>query len=201
MMPQRPRRTTTLGGPNRLVLGAATAGLVALASAGTALLVLTGTSTVTPGAAPAPLPSSSPLTRSPGVVVLPPVGERHLVAARKPRAARHAVAVAPVALAFTDAPVVTAPVVVAPVPALPALVRTATPAETDREADLGRRFAWGHWKGHLKGHAKGHAWQGKTRGADAEHGERGEHGKKHGKQRKAHGERAGWSYSGDRGDD
>src|SRR3954469_1206297 len=68
----RPRRTTTLVGPNRIVLAAATAGLVALASAGTALLVLTGTSSTAPSAAPAPpLPSATPHTRAPGVVVLP----------------------------------------------------------------------------------------------------------------------------------
>ncbi|MCU1590389.1 MAG: hypothetical protein JWP11_1645, partial [Frankiales bacterium] len=71
-MTARPRRTTTLVGPNRLVLGVATGGLVALASVGTALLVLTGTSSVGPAAAPVPpLPSSPPLASAPGVVVLP----------------------------------------------------------------------------------------------------------------------------------
>lgn len=71
-MTARPQRTTTLAGPNRVIVGVATAGLVALASAGTALLVLTGTSAVAPSAAPVPpLPSTAPLTRAPGVVVLP----------------------------------------------------------------------------------------------------------------------------------
>ena len=73
-MTARPRSaTTTLAGPNRLVLLAATTSLVALASVGTALLVVTGTSThgTTVDAVP-PLPTSSPLDRAPGVVVLPP---------------------------------------------------------------------------------------------------------------------------------
>jgi hypothetical protein len=72
-MSSRPRlATTTLAGPSRLVLAAATGGLVALASAGTALLVLTGTSSVTPSQSIVPpLPARGPLAHAPGVVVVP----------------------------------------------------------------------------------------------------------------------------------
>src|SRR4051794_20174422 len=112
-MTTRPRRTTTLVGPNRMVLAAATTGLVALASAGTALLVLTGTSSSTPVAAPAPLPTSAPLTRAPGVVVLPSDDARRLTGDGTPRPVHRGpvfrvptvpVVVVPPVLAFTDAP-------------------------------------------------------------------------------------------------
>ena len=56
----------------RVVMAAATGGLVALASAGTALLVLTGTSAVAPATtALPPLPAERPASASPGVVVVP----------------------------------------------------------------------------------------------------------------------------------
>src|SRR3954470_8965391 len=59
----------------RVVMVAATAGLVALASAGTAVLVLSGTSAVAPPAAIAPpLPAErTPVTRRGPVVVPAPV--------------------------------------------------------------------------------------------------------------------------------
>jgi hypothetical protein len=120
-MTTRPRRTTTLVGPNRIVVGAAMAGLVALASAGTALLVLTGTSAVSPVAAPAPpLPSSTPLSRAPGVIVLPthgPGATRPAPRAEE-RPAPHVTTapdVPPPALAFSDVPSVDLPAV----PSLP----------------------------------------------------------------------------------
>src|SRR4051812_49720099 len=118
-MTGRPGRTPPLVGPTRVVLGAATAGLVALASAGTALLVLTGTSSVAPGAAPAPpLPSSTPHTRAPGVVVLPSDEAGRLTggtggAVRAPQRGPAFREPAPVVLAFTDVPA--PPVVVPPV--------------------------------------------------------------------------------------
>jgi hypothetical protein len=56
----------------RFPMAAATGGLVALASASTALLVLTGTSTVAPPTALGPpLPSEPPASARPGVVVVP----------------------------------------------------------------------------------------------------------------------------------
>src|SRR4051812_3823214 len=168
-MTGRPGRTTTLVGPNRVVLGAAPAGLVALASAGTALLVLTGTSSVAPAAAPAPpLPSSTPHTRAPGVVVLPSDEAGRLTggtggAVHGPdRGPVFRVPdVAPVALAFTDVP---APQVVPAVsPPLPAVHRSPTPEVTEVPARPGRHLA--------KGHAK------------------------HGTHAKLHGKRVGWSHS------
>jgi colicin import membrane protein len=120
-MTTRPRRTTTLVGPNRIVVGAAMAGLVALASAGTALLVLTGTSAVSPVAAPAPpLPSSTPLSRAPGVIVLPthgPGATRPAPRAEERPAPQVTTApdVPPPALAFSDVPSVDLPAV----PSLP----------------------------------------------------------------------------------
>ncbi|MDX6198930.1 MAG: hypothetical protein QOJ79_2081 [Actinomycetota bacterium] len=178
-MTSRPRRTTTLVGPNRLVVGAATAGLVALASAGTALLVLTGTSSVTPLAAPAPpLPSATPLNHAPGVVVLPPgqIDRSTGHAARAARTGDRSVAVVvapsppPLALAFTDAP---PPQLVAPVAQAPVLASVA-PSDVDPTAALpGRHLA--------KGHAK-HA----AVGPSAKH---------HTKHAKHHGKRVGWSHS------
>jgi hypothetical protein len=166
-MTSRPRRTTTLSGPNRLVLGAATAGLVALASAGTALLVVTGTSAVAPIAAPAPpLPSSTPLTRAPGVVVLPSDDAGRAVA-RTPRptgTARSTPApaapadVAPVALPFKDEVASLAK----PAAVRPALRRAPVALETTPDRP-GRHLA--------KGHAKHH------------------------KHPKLHGKRVGWSHS------
>lgn len=71
-MSTRTVRTTTLAGPNRLAIAVATGSLVALASGGTAVLVLSGTSSVAPQTALVPpLPSSQPLAGAPGVVVLP----------------------------------------------------------------------------------------------------------------------------------
>jgi hypothetical protein len=165
-MATRSRRTLTLVGPNRLVVGAATAGLVALASAGTALLVLTGTSSVAPFAEWAPpLPSSSPVTRAPGVVVLPSdqtpgarAGERD-VRPPKPRSTPAAVYVAPQALAFTD----DLPRAAAPRPAHPALRRDPAPPGAAVPDRPGRHLA--------KGHAK------------------------HPKPAKTHGKRVGWSHS------
>jgi hypothetical protein len=109
-MTARPRRTTTLVGPNRLVLAAATGGLVALASVGTAVLVLTGTSAVTPVAtAVPPLPHAEPLAKAPGVVVLPasPVARG---AGARPGTSRSRIflptpaATPPLALSFVDQP-------------------------------------------------------------------------------------------------
>src|SRR4051812_23903634 len=172
-MTGRPGRTTTLVGPNRVVLGAAPAGLVALASAGTALLVLTGTSSVSPGAAPAPpLPSATPHTRAPGVVVLPSDEAGRLAGgpARGPERGPvfRVPDVTPVALAFTDDP---APPAVLPAvtPPVPAVDRSPTP-EVDWAPDRpGRHLA--------KGHAK--------------HGTH----TKHVKHVKRHGKRVGWSHS------
>lgn len=69
---------TTLATPRRFVLAGATGGLITLASAATALLVLTGTSAVAPTTvAVPPLPAPGPVAGDPGVVVLPtPVGAR-----------------------------------------------------------------------------------------------------------------------------
>ncbi|GAC1441825.1 MAG: hypothetical protein NVSMB55_10680 [Mycobacteriales bacterium] len=73
-MRTRAARTATLAGPNRLAIGAATAGLVLLASLGVSLLVVTGTSVVAPPLVPSPpLPTAAPLAQAPGVVVLPQV--------------------------------------------------------------------------------------------------------------------------------
>jgi hypothetical protein len=114
-MTARPRRTSTLVGPDRLILAAATTGLVALASGATALLVLTGTSTVSLRPAPSmPLSTPSPV-RSPGVIVLPPdqtsaQPRAHHPAAVPPRAV-------PAALAFVAPAAPAAPVVPAVVPA------------------------------------------------------------------------------------
>jgi hypothetical protein len=183
-MTTRPRRTTTLVGPNRIVVGAATAGLVALASAGTALLVLTGTSAVAPTAAPAPpLPSSTPLTRAPGVVVLPADGKpaRGTTHRTQPAPAGRVVELRPAsaaveppaALAFTDVPEPVLPRVV-PTPQPPALHR-APPPEVDAGADRpGRHLAKGHAKQAAPKHAK-HA--------------------KHAKHPKLHGMRLGWSHA------
>src|SRR4051812_23506702 len=165
-MTGRPGRTPPLVGPTRVVLGAATAGLVALASAGTALLVLTGTSSVAPGAAPAPpLPSSTPHTRAPGVVVLPSdeagrlTGGTGGAAERPPRGPAFRVPVTtPVVLAFTDVPappVVTPPVAAPPVtPPPPALHRAPAPVVTEVPDRPGRHLAKGHAK-HAE-HAKLH---------------------------------------------
>ena len=61
----------------RVVMAAATGGLVALASAGTALLVLTGTSAVAPPtSAVPPLPAERPASAAPGVVVVPSPAQR-----------------------------------------------------------------------------------------------------------------------------
>ncbi|MDT7573273.1 MAG: hypothetical protein QOE05_3447 [Actinomycetota bacterium] len=203
-MTARPRRTTTLVGPNRIVLGAATAGLVALASAGTALLVLTGTSSVAPVAAPAPpLPTSTPLTRAPGVVVLPSDDAGRLTGSHAPQPARRgpvfrtpaAPQVVPAVLAFTDEPPPAVPPVavppvavppvavpVQPVPVLPALQRAPVTGEVE-PAHPGRQLAKGHAKAHAKGHAKGHA-------KAAKH-----HRKHHAKKAKLHGKRVGWAQS------
>jgi hypothetical protein len=192
-MTPRPRRTTTLAGPNRIVLGAATAGLVALASAGTALLVLTGTSSVAPTAAPAPpLPSSTPLTHAPGVVVLPSDDAGLLTGGGRPRAAHHAPVlrgpafrvpaatdVVPAALAFTDVPAPVAPPVAVPAPApLPALQRAPVPAPAE-DVRPGRHLA--------KGHAK-------RAEHDSEQADN-EAGKHHAKHAKVHGKRTGWAHS------
>jgi hypothetical protein len=182
-MTTRPRRTTTLVGPNRLVLGAATGGLVALASAGTALLVLTGTSSVAPIAAPAPpLPSTAPPSHAPGVVVLPPDeagrlagttthqarrgSSRPAVASVRLPARLPTLSVRPIALPFTTVPVppVAAPVPAPPVPPvappLPALVRRPAPTDdaTDDENENENETvaATKAEKGHGK-HPKGHA--------------------------------------------
>ena len=177
-MTSRPRRTTTLSGPNRIVVGAATAGLVALASAGTALVVLTGTSSVAPLAAPAPpLPTSTPLTRAPGVVVLPATPADRL-AGQVDRAARQSehglplplavptAAALPLALAFTaDVPDVPS---VVDRPTRPALTRAPAVSE-DRPALPGRRLAKGHVKNDVP--------------------------KKHTKHPKLHGIRLGWAHS------
>lgn len=155
-MTARPRRTTTLAGPNRIVLGSATAGLVALASAGTALLVLTGTSAVAPTAAPAPpLPSTAPPARAPGVVVLPTDDGDRIVggSARAGRAAERRPALpGPAALPKPSVPTPAAPRVVVdvhpptgPAPTPPAL--RPAPEPTDATADRpGRRLAKGHAK-------------------------------------------------------
>jgi hypothetical protein len=224
-MTARPRRTTTLVGPNRIVLGAATAGLVALASAGTALLVLTGTSSVAPVAAPAPpLPSSSPLTRAPGVVILPSDEAGRLTGgtgreahARKPALVFRApaVAAAPVALAFTDVPAVAPPAVPArprPVAAPPA--PPAAPAAPERPAlrrepaedDDNAGPAASRPGRHLaKGHAKHHAKKARHHGGDGEHagweGKReSTHAQHHVKHAQHHGERRSRSHA-DHGDD
>lgn len=126
-MTARPRRTTTLVGPDRLVLVAATAGLVALASGATALLVLTGTSSVSVGPAPtAPLSTPSP-GRSPGVIVLPPDQARSQPRARHiavgpisaPRAVVPPAPAAPTTLPFVDLPA--APAIVPAVVRVPAV--------------------------------------------------------------------------------
>lgn len=109
MMTARPARPTAFVDPNRLVVIAATGGLAALASLGTALLVLTSTSVVAPSRTPVPpLPASSPLAKAPGVVVLPPAPSRP----GAPSATAHRPALTgqnvpaeprrPVALAFAD---------------------------------------------------------------------------------------------------
>jgi hypothetical protein len=164
-----------------MVVGAATAGLVALASAGTALLVLTGTSSVDPVAAPAPpLPSSTPLTRSPGVVVLPSDDAGRLTGAGAPPSAHRspvfraptATDVVPTVLAFTDVP---APAVVVPPPArpLPALHRGPVPVPVDAAPERpGRHLAKGDAKHAAKQVAK--------------------HSAKH---PKLHGKRVGWDHS------
>lgn len=79
-----PRSTTTLVGPNRVVLALATGGLVALASAGTALLVVQGTPTVDPMIALAPPATVAPsAVPAPGVVVLPS-GQAALLGGARP---------------------------------------------------------------------------------------------------------------------
>jgi hypothetical protein len=170
------------------VLGAATAGLVALASAGTALLVLTGTSSVAPTAAPAPpLPTSTPLTHAPGVVVLPSDDAGRLTGGGAPRAVRRgpvfrvpaAPQVVPAVLAFTDEPAPVTPVVAVPPPApVPALQRAPEPGPVVPTRP-GRHLAKGHAK-HQDQAAK-HA------------------GKHHAKHAKLHGKRVGWTHSQHRG--
>ena len=87
-----PRPTTTLVGPNRFVLALATGGLVALASAGTALLVVQGTSAVDPMIAlTPPAPSAPSVARAPGVVVLPS-GQAALLGGARPHHRRITVA-------------------------------------------------------------------------------------------------------------
>ncbi|MDT7539633.1 MAG: hypothetical protein QOI82_3218 [Actinomycetota bacterium] len=183
-MTTRPRRTTTLAGPNRIVLGAATAGLVALASAGTALLVLTGTSSVSPTAEPAPpLPTSTPLTHAPGVVVLPSDDAGRLTGGAARRAVRRgpvfrvppAPQAVPAVLAFTtDEPPPVTPVLAVPPPAPPpALKRAPEPAAAPVvPARPGRHLANGHAKHAAK------------------------HNTKH---PKLHGKRVGWTHSQHRG--
>jgi hypothetical protein len=167
------RRTTTLVGPNRLTLTAATAVLVALASAGTALLVLTGTSSVGPTVAIAPpLPTTAPLAKSPGVVVVPTPSasvHRHPVVALLPArtVTAPAATAVPVALAFAATkPAATVPAVPA-APKVPPVVRPALrrvwwPVALDLRH--GRHLAKGH-RLHSNGHvapagrhlARGHA--------------------------------------------
>jgi hypothetical protein len=170
-MTARSRTTTTLAGPNRLVLAAATGGLVLLASGGTALLVLTGTSTVSPGPTVVPpLPGAQPLAHAPGVVVLPstqpaprPAGggspvfrPRRMTTALPPLAPVPALAVAgpvvpvtlPVALPLPSplpSPL-SAAVPALPLPtdtALPALLRNQPAATPETKAELraGRKAA------------------------------------------------------------
>lgn len=175
-MTARARRTTTLVGPNRLALGAATGGLVALASAGTALLVLTGTSAVTPHVMSAPpLPMTAPLAHAPGVVVVPspvvhapkPADVRPPVRVFAP--ARPAPAQLPPALAFAlveaapVAPVLPVVMAVPPVPPVPppavdpALRRAPEVLwGGDERQGYGRHLARGH-RPHVHKPAHGHA--------------------------------------------
>lgn len=107
----------------RLVMATATGGLVALASAGTALLVLTGTSVVAPPTLQVPpLPAERPQASRPGagVVVVPPA--RAVEKVRAPRTTRQDGS-ATRATGFPRAVVLAAARVPAPeVPAAPAPV-------------------------------------------------------------------------------
>jgi hypothetical protein len=189
-MTARPRRTTTLVGPDRLILAAATTGLVALASGATALLVLTGTSTVSQRPAPSmPLSTPSPVT-SPGVIVLPPdrtsaQPRAHHVAAVPRRAVPAALAFVAPAAPFVPA-VVPAPVrvvpAVAPVPPTPAVpvpvieppyVPAPDVAWPDDDTDVPIAKPHSDAGQHL---ARGHAKHAKP-GTHAKHAKRGTHEK------------------------
>lgn len=88
----RPHRTTRLAAPPRLLLTGATGGLVVLASAGIALLVLTATSAVTPPGS-GTLPPLGGRTTGAGVVVVPtPAQQAAAPRAQAPEAAARAVA-------------------------------------------------------------------------------------------------------------
>jgi hypothetical protein len=190
-MTSRARRTTTLVGPNRLALAAATGGLVALASAGTALLVLTGTSAVGPTVAVAPpLPTTEPLAKVPGVVVVPSPASS-VPGSRPHRAARsqHRVptpAALPAALAFAIAPPAVDPAVAVRVPAVQPTakdpVRSALrrePVVADPEAEKvhpGRHLAKGHRlhsNGHVAPAGKRHARSSGKHHTAHEHQQRG----------------------------
>lgn len=187
-MTARPRGTTTLVGPNRIVLAAATGGLVALASAGTALLVLTGTSAVAPLAAPAPpLPSFAPPAHAPGVVVVPsaaaqpgsgPAQPRRTTVSPVRRQPAPITQLLPVAVPFTapavDVPVpVAAPAPVVPEPAATRVLPTLRRVGAAWPGDDDDRAAATHKAAHAKHVTKAnHAKQ-------AKHGKHGKHAKRH----------------------